>query len=263
MQRTRKRDIILGVSRRHTKREGKNVKKAVGFIRYGSGRKDEERQKKAIADYCIGDNMEIIEWIGKGISDFGDVVYGNWIGHRKIDAVVAADCTDVTENVFEFHAYRCRLEMRGTLLIVTSGVNYPGYGMHRKVFEEFTKTLCRMELAHEPVRNATGRIRKASKGGYIGGQAPMGYKVEDGKLVVNPEEVPVVLFIMEEKHAGRTKMGTVERLNAFGYKTRNGGKFQISTVQGIWNNEKFYHGYYRYKGSDEWVKGQHEAILKD
>ena len=132
-----------------------------------------------------------------------------------------------------------------------------------KIFEEFTRTLCRLEMEHEPVKNSQGRIRKASKGGYIGGQAPMGYKVESGRLVVNPDEVPVVLFIMEEKHAGRTKMGTVDKLNLLGYKTRRGGKFQISTVQSIWNNENLYRGYYQIKGSGEWVKGQHEAILKD
>jgi hypothetical protein len=89
----------------------------------------------------------------------------------------------------------------------------------------------------------------------------MGYRAVDGKLEVNPDEVPVVLLIMEEKHAGRTKIGTVEKLNANGYRTRRGGPFQISTVQSIWNNEKFYEGYYKVKGTDEWVMGQHEAIL--
>ena len=119
----------------------------------------------------------------------------------------------------------------------------------------------RKELENEPILRKTGRIRKVAKGGYVGGQAPMGYKVEDGKLVVNPEEVPVVLFIMEEKHRGGTKNGTAEKLNAKGYETRRGGPFQISTVQGIWNNEMLYRGYRR--SGDEWVKAQHEAILKD
>ena len=66
---------------------------------------------------------------------------------------------------------------------------------------------------------------------------------------------------MEEKHACRTKLGTVEKLNAEGYKTRKGGPFQISTVQSIWNNENLYRGYR--KSGDEWVLGEHEAILKD
>lgn len=238
------------------------MKKAVGYIRPGKGVKDEARQRKAIEEYCLKEDMQVIAWFDGG-EDFGDVAYGNWMGHRKIDAVVAATNGDVTENVFEFYAYRCKLQMRNSNLCVAKWKDYAGYGLHQKIFAEFTRTLCRLELEHEPVRNEGKRVRKALKGGYIGGQAPMGYKVEGGKLVVNPDEVPVVLFIMEEKHAGRTKLGTVEKLNAQGYKTRKGGAFQISTVQGIWNNEQFYRGYYKLKDREEWVKGQHEAILKE
>ena len=146
-------------------------------------------------------------------------------------------------------------------LWVAEWTDYPGYGLYRKILEEFTDILVRKEMAHEPILRKNGRIRKASQGGYIGGKAPMGYKVVSGRLEVNPEEVPVVRFIMDEKHRGGTKLGTVEKLNAQGYKTRRGGAFQISTVQGIWNNEKFYKGFYRLKGTGEWVKGQHEAIL--
>ena len=239
------------------------MKRAAGYIRYGRGAKDEERQRRAVESYCKAEGMEIAEWLGEGVGDFGDIVYGGWKGHRKIDAVVAATNEDVTERVFEFYAYRCRLQMRGSQLIVAEWKDYPGYRAYRSIFEEFTKTMCRMELEHEPVRNADGRMRKASKGKYIGGNAPMGYRVVDGRLEVNEDEVPVVEFIMEEKHAGRTKLGTVEKLNAKGFASRSGKPFGIGTVQGIWNNEKFYQGYYRIKGTEEWVKGEHEAIIKE
>lgn len=239
------------------------MKKVVGYIRYGVGKEEELKQRKAIETYCVANDCEVIEWLGKREKSFGDVAYGDWVGRRKIDAVVVASNEYVSGNAFEFYAYRCKLQMRGMKLIVTEFHEYAGYGVHRKIFEEFTQVLCRKELEYEPVRNGDGRIRKAAKGGYIGGQAPMGYKVENGKLVINRKEVPAVLFIINEKRAGRTKLGTVEKLNAMGYRTRRGGKFQISTVQGIWNNEKFYQGYYRYKGSDDWVKGQHEAIVSE
>ena len=235
------------------------MRKAVGYINESAG--NSEEQKRAIVEYCIGENLEVIKWIRDKAGKFSDVAYGNWMGHKKIDAVVAASNMDVTGNAFEFYAYRCKLRMRNSSLVVAEWKDYPGYGLHRKIFEEFTEVLIRNELEHEPVRQSTGRIRKVRNGGYVGGQAPMGYKVEGGKLVVNPEEVPVVEFIMEEKHRGGTKLGTVEKLNAKGYKTRKGGVFKISTVQGIWNNEELYKGYR--KSGDEWVKGQHEAILKD
>ena len=238
------------------------MKKVAGYIKPGK-KADEDRQCRAISDYCMKNDMAVVEWIGKGTESFGEIAYGNWMGHRKYDAVIAASCGDVTENVYEFYAYRCKLRLRGSDLYVTKWDGYAGYNLYRKIFEEFTETLCRMELDHDPVTHANGRARKALKGGYIGGQAPMGYKVQEGKLMLNPDEVPVVELILERKHEGKTMLSTVDALNAGGYKTRKGGKFVISTVQSIWNNEKFYHGYYKLKDSDEWVQGQHEAIIKD
>ena len=234
------------------------MKKVVGYIRNG-GKRDTDRQRKQIEAYCAGNEMDIVDWLV--CDSFDEAAYGNWMGHRKIDAVVAASCKDVTGSVYEFYAYRCKLRMRNSNLVVVKFEDFAGYRLYQKIFEEFTEVMVRKELANEPVRDNAGRVRKTLKGQYIGGQAPMGYKVESGRLVVNPEEVPVVLLIMEEKHAGRTKLGTVEKLNAEGYKTRKGGPFQISTVQSIWNNENLYRGYR--KSGDEWVRGEHEAILKD
>ena len=235
------------------------MRKAVGYIR--KGRKDSENaQKEAIQAYCEREDLEVTEWLTG--DDFGKVAYGNWMGHRKIDAVVAATPQDVSESVFEYWAYRCKLGLRNSDLLAAKWQDYAGYAIYTNVMATLVKEICRKELEHEPVRVSTGRIRKAAKGGYIGGNAPMGYRVVDGRLMVNAEEARVVKFIMTEKHAGRTKLGTVEKLNAAGYKTRRGGKFQISTVQSIWNNEQFYRGYYLVKDTGEWVKGQHEAILK-
>ena len=103
---------------------------------------------------------------------------------------------------------------------------------------------------------------KAAKGGYAGGRAPMGYRVEKGQLVIVPEEAEVVRFIFAQKEAGSTMLGTVRLLNEAGYKTRNGKEFVISTVQSIWNNEQTYRGMYRYGKDGEWVQGEHEPILR-
>ena len=140
---------------------------------------------------------------------------------------------------------------------------FKGYDLYRKLFEELIDTMCRIDLANEPIKRTHDRTDKAARGAYIGGNAPMGYKVENGKLVINPEEVPVVLCVMDRKHSGRTMLSTVDTLNQNGYKTRSGRPFVISTVQSIWNNEMVYRGYYRHGKDGEWVKGQHEPILQD
>lgn len=233
------------------------MKKAVGFIRIGTT--DVETQREKIREWCLKGNYEVTDWMTG--ETFDAVAYGNWMGHRKIDAVVASSDLDVSDDSLEFFAYRCKLLMRNSDLIVAE---WKGCGKkERELLGGFVDRFYRMELEHEPVRNENGRTRKIAKGGYIGGQPPMGYKVEGGRLVVNPEEVPVVLCIMERKRSGKTMLSTVDALNQNGYKTRRGGQFVISTVQSIWNNEKFYQGYYKYGKGDEWIPGQHEAILKD
>lgn len=90
----------------------------------------------------------------------------------------------------------------------------------------------------------------------------MGYRVENGALVINEEEAKVVRYIFDRKHSGKTMLSTVDALNADGMRTRNGKPFVISTVQSIWNNERMYWGWYRYgKEHMKWIRGQQEPIL--
>lgn len=91
----------------------------------------------------------------------------------------------------------------------------------------------------------------------------MGYKVVNGKLVIDEEEAKVVRFIFNRKKQGLTMLSTVAALNEEGYKTRGGKPFVISTVQSIWNNERTYRGDYKYGKDGEWVTGAQEPILKD
>jgi site-specific DNA recombinase len=101
---------------------------------------------------------------------------------------------------------------------------------------------------------------KAVKGGYAGGQAPYGYKVENKKLVVIPEEADAVRDIFKMHEEGNTLQEIADEMNRRRLKTHRGGIFRTSTIQTILNNRKTYEGYYKY-GNSDWVVGQHTAIL--
>lgn len=237
------------------------MKKAAGYIRRGMRRAEAERQRAAIVAYAQENDMTVTEWLD--CETFGEVAFGDWMNGRNMDAVVVADEHAVSEDFFEFYAYKCVLKRRHCDLVSVRHEEFSGYQLYAKILDGFIEKLCQVELENEPIRKPHDRRDKAARGAYIGGNAPMGYKVEGGKLVVNHDEVPVVEFIMEQKRQGKTMLGTVEELNAKGYKTRRGKPFVISTVQSIWKNEPFYRGMYRIGKDGEWVKGQHEAILKD
>jgi site-specific DNA recombinase len=233
---------------------------AAGWISQVKRKADATRQRKAIEEYCQENDMTVTEWIG---GTFGEVAFGDWLNGKKVDVVVVASSGLVSDDVFTYYAYKSVLKRRHCELEATVDEITPGYRLYGKILDTLVDRICEVELANEPIRKPHDRRDKIARGAYIGGNAPMGYKVENGKLVMNPDELPVVEFIMEQKRQGKTMLGTVEALNAKGYKTRRGGPFVISTVQSIWHNEPFYRGMYRIGKDGDWVNGQHEAILKD
>ena len=238
------------------------IRRVAGYT--GAKRKaDVDRLKKQIEEYCAGHEMLVAEWLDGRCSGIGEIVYGNWLNGRKVDAVVIPEAETASGNVYEFYAYKGVLKRRHSdLVIAKDGVTFPGYELYLKLFDELLDTMCRIDVENKPIKTNNGRIDKAARGAYIGGKPPMGYKVEDGKLVVNKDEAKIVKFIIESKRTGKTMLGTVADLNAKGYRTRAGKEFVISTVQSVWHNEMFYKGYYRYGKDGEWVPGQHEAIVK-
>ena len=119
-----------------------------------------------------------------------------------------------------------------------------------------------MESENIQVRTAMGREAKAEQGGYAGGKPPIGYRAENGKLVVVPEEAEIVREVFAMRKEGYTLMAIADELNAMGYRTKRGLPFRHSAVQTILNNEDTYRGTYRY-GKNNKREGQHEAILNE
>lgn len=119
-----------------------------------------------------------------------------------------------------------------------------------------------MESENIQERTSMGRKAKAKTGGYAGGKPPIGYRVDNGQLVVVPEEAEIVRLVFKLRSEGGTLIGIANELNEKGYHTKGGGIFRHSAVQTILNNEKTYRGVYRY-GKENEVQGMHEAILKE
>ena len=87
------------------------------------------------------------------------------------------------------------------------------------------------------------------------------YIIENGKLVIVPEEAEVVRYVIGAKDAGETSQHICDTLNAQGKTNRSGTKFSISTLQVIIDNKPLYEGRYRYGKDSEWIHGEHEPIL--
>lgn len=225
-------------------------------------------QKMQIMEYCAKNGMNIVKWYSdegesgaKYRPGFDEIVYGD-VSNPPYEAVVVAKSDRVARDINVYFYYKASL-LRKDIKLISVAEDFGQFGVFSDILETFVVTMAKMERENITKRTSGGRKVKAAQGGYSGGRAPMGYRVQDKQLVINPEEAEVVRFIFERKFNGETMLSTVDALNKAGYRTRNGKEFLISSVQSIWNNERTYRGEYRYGKDGEWVKGQHEPILRD
>ena len=237
----------------------KRMKRAVGYIKRGKGVKSEKLQRSVIEEYCVKNDMAVEKWMD---CEIGEVAYGHWMHGMRYDAVVVADSAYVSKDIFEFYAYKSVLMRRHSDLVAVKS-EFTGMELYRKILDKLLETICEVEIRNAPLKQISDRTDKVARGAYVGGKAPMGYRIKNGQLVINETEAAAVRFMLDRKRHGKTLLGTVDAVNQAGYKSRAGKEFVISTVQNVWKNEMFYKGYRRYGKDGEWVKGQHEAIIKE
>lgn len=125
-----------------------------------------------------------------------------------------------------------------------------------------------VNLSEEVVR---GMTEKVSRGQAVS-VPPLGYKIENGQFFIDEEIAPIVREIFKNYLDGKGCREIAMQLNAKGYKTRRGNKFENRTVQYIIDNP-VYAGYIRWDidgrgarsyyrdGKEMIVKGTHEPLI--
>ena len=249
------------------------MKNVVGYIRVSTdGQCGEDKfgldvQRGIIVDYCKRNDYAIVRWFtdegesgAKERPGFDEIVYGE-VTNPPYEAVVVAKSDRVARDINIYYYYKMMLRKKD-IELVSVAEDFGQFGVFANMLEAFTLCVAEMERDNINKRTSAGRAVKASRGGYSGGRPPMGYKVENGKLVINEEEAEIVRYVYELRRSGTTMRDIVDRLGIAGYRTRNGKAFVLSTVQSILNNERLYRGEYKY-GNSGWVKGDQEPILKE
>lgn len=105
----------------------------------------------------------------------------------------------------------------------------------------------------EEVKKGMGE--KASRGG-VQSRPPLGYDIEDNKLVINPDEAPIVKIIFEQFiNKELTYFTLANYLNDMGITTKNGNRFQSKTIKYILTNPT-------YKGYLLWNKKEKSGAIR-
>lgn len=98
------------------------------------------------------------------------------------------------------------------------------------------------------------------RGMWMGGCVPLGYRVENRKLVVVEQEAEVVRRIFRRYLETQSTLTIARELNADGIRTKTGKEWNMGSMDHMLHNV-FYIGKMTYKG--EIVKGEHKAILDE
>lgn len=251
------------------------MKNAIGYIRVSTVEQSEDDkygidvQRKEILSYADEHGYVIVDWkIDKvsGTSDerpgLNEILYGE-VTNPPMEAVIVFKNDRLARDTKLYFYYLYTLEKKNIKLLSTREEFAEG-SEFANIYRALLQFVAEQERKNIALRTGKGRSMKAACGGYAGGQSPYGYRVENGRLVINDKEAEIVRIIFREREHGNSMLGTAELLEDMGYVTRKGSKrWQTSTVKSILRNEPVYRGMYKYGKDMDWVRGVQEPILKD
>lgn len=250
-------------------------KNAIGYIRVSTKQQAEEEkygidvQKQAILLYANNNGYNIVDWKIDEISGTADnrpalneIILGDNVTNPPIEAVIVFKNDRLARDTKLYFYYLYTLEKRNIKLLSTKEEFNEGSDM-ANIYRALLQFVAEQERKNIAIRTSKGRSIKAQCGGYSGGRCPYGYKVENGRLIINEDERPIVEYVFKRYDENTPMLTIADELTELGYKTRKGTRFQNSSVRSIINNRPLYEGMYKYGKTMNWVKGVHEPILSE
>lgn len=253
----------------------RELRNAIGYIRVSTEQQAQddkygvEVQRKEILAYADANGYAIVDWKIDDMSGAKDdrpalneILYGDNTTNPPFEAVIVFKNDRLARDTKLYFYYLYTLEKKNIKLLSTREEFAEGSDF-ANIYRALLQFVAEQERKNIALRTGKGRSMKAACGGYSGGRCPYGYKVDNGRLVINEEERPIVEFVFEELRKKTPHLTIADKLNDLGYRTRKGTKFQNTSVRSIASNEMLYKGYYKYGEMKNWVRGVHEPILKD
>ena len=252
----------------------KKFKNAIGYVRVstdeqmGDDKYGVDAQKQAILLYANKNGYNIVDWKIDAISGakdnrpaFDEILNGDNITNPPYEAVIAFKNDRIARDTKLYFYYLYSLEKKNIKLISTEERFVDGDDL-ANIYRSLLQFVAEQEKKNIAIRTSRGRSIKAQCGGYSGGRCPYGYKVEQGRLVINEEEKPIVEYVFKRIEERIPMLTIAEELNDLGFRTRKGTRFYNTSVRSIVNNKPLYQGMYKYGKEMNWVKGVHEPILQ-
>ena len=242
--------------------------KAVIYARYSSHNQTEqsiEGQLHYCHKYAECCGYKIIgEYIDRAISgtsdnrsDFQKMIAD--AEKKQFDYIIVWKLDRFSRNRYDSAIYKNKLKKFGVRVI--SATESVGDGDESIIMEAMLEAMAEVYSRQLGQNVRRGMRESALKGNHTGGYTPLGYRVEDGKLLIDDTTAQVVRFIFTEYASGTGKKEICKLCKEKGYRSRAKNEITINSITQIVNN-RIYFGDATYKfGTPDEIKRECPAII--
>ena len=241
--------------------------RVVLYMRYSSNMQTEqsiEGQNRICTAFCEQHGYEIVErYIDRATSAFKDTdkrtEFQRMIRDsekQQWEAVVVYKLDRFARNRYDSATYKARLKKNGVRVIsATENISDNPEGVILEAVLEGMAEFYSKELSQKITR---GLYESAHKCHCIGGDVPLGYKIENKKLVIEEAGAAIVREAFDLYANGATIAEICRIFNEKGYRSAKNAEFNKNSFRSMFKNER-YIGIYKYK--DLRIEGGIPAII--
>lgn len=224
----------------------KEIKNAVIYARFSSHNQTEqsiEGQLRVCQEYAKREGYAIVgEYIDRAISgktddrpDFQRMISDS--KKKVFQYVIVYKLDRFARNRYDSAIYKRKLKINGVKVL--SAMENIGDNPESIILEAVLEASAEYYSVDLSQKIKRGSRDSAMKGQFLGGSVPFGYKVLDRQLVIDEAKAPIIQFVFEQYAAGVSKREIIERVNALGFRNRDGKPFGNTAFQTALHCEKY------------------------
>ncbi len=227
---------------------------AVIYARYSSHSQSEQSIEGQLHDNYAWAKQQGIQVVGEYIDraqsgtrdarpDFQRMIAD--AAKRQFTMVIVWKLDRFARNRYDSAIYKAKLKKYGVRVVsVKEIISDSPEGI---ILEGLLESMAEYYSANLSQNIRRGQSASMAKGNFCGGTVPYGYKSQEGKLVIDDREAPVIRYLFEQYAQGVSKKEIIDELNRRGVRTRNGKLLGHTAFQRALSNTA-YIGQYKYRG---------------